>query len=800
MITSLDAAASLRGIIPPDVYDNSGNFVEFLKAYYDWLHTSTFDISSTSGDFTLGENVVGADSKTVGKIVQIKTDKIVVNITQGFHFHRGEIITGQTSSVTAYIDHILDNVLRASANLLDYRSVEKSVDKFADYLKYELYNNIPNELSENKLLLKKKIRDFYLSKSQESAYSFLFKSLFNEDIEISYPGEQILRVSDGKFVKTNIIRAVITSNIFDFLFKTVRGQTSEAIGDVVDVKLIYLGAFQVAEITLSLVNGTFAAGETIAVIGESGLFTTLYGIVADFNIVDGGTGYNEGDYLAVTGDGTDAVISVNSVYRSPINAITVNSTGYGYRLNTYATVNNTGTDGSGLIVKVTGISNPYTVTDGANNYTVGDVSRVDIINRGGEYRGIPTITLVDNTIKNIGLLHENLFQIANTGSNYSVGDWLSFTAPYGANANAIISSVTEANTTLLLEDISEILLEDSYNLKNETATLIGSINRVKVTNYGSGYAANNLPTISINTSTGSNGSIVVLGLQGTGANVEVDVANNVGGLGAIRSIDITNFGVNYSYANVDATVSGDGNANVISIISGLGISSGEFTNDDGKVDYKIIQDSYYYQDFSYVIKSGLEISTYRDIVKNLVHPSGLEFFGEISIVDDIDVSITNLEDIISVTIELLTNLDVTSDKVILADQITLELEKDINVTVEEAQNLLAALTWGTIPISYEANTFIYEQLFTNFESGYYIYGPANSTSSYIKIYGTVTTSGNTFVSGVATTFLSDFNSGDSIIIGDDAFVVSSVVDDYSLYVTVDSGTLYSNSSAYKIAP
>lgn len=795
MINSLDAALRLRSIIPPGIYDNSGNFVEFLKAYYDWLHTSTFDISSASGNFVLGENIVGTDSKAVAKVLELKTNKIVILVTEGFHFHRGETITGQTSSTTATIDQITDNVLRTSANLLDYRDVEKSVDKFADYLKYELYSNIPNELAGNKLLLKKKIRDFYLSKSQESAYSFLFKSLFNEDIEISYPGEQILRVSDGKFVKTKILRATVTSNIFDFLFKTVRGQDSNAIGDVVDIKLIYLGALQVAEMTVSLVNGTFEAGETISVVGESLLSTTLYGIVADFTISDGGTGYNEGDYLAITGDGTDALVSVNSVYKSPIRALKINSTGYGYRLNTYATVDNTGTDGSDLIVKVTGISNSYIVTDGSNNYTVGEASKVEIINRGTGYRGIPTITLVDNTIKNIGLLHENLLQIANTGNSYAVGDWLTFTSAYGANANAIISSVTEANTTLLLEDNSEIHLEDSYYLKNETATLIGAINRVKVTNYGSGYAANNLPTISINTSTGSNGSIIVMGLQGTGANVEVDVANNVGGLGSIRSIDITNFGVNYSYANVDATVSGDGNANVSAIISGIGISSGAFSNDDGKVDYKIIQDSYYYQDFSYVIKSGLEISTYRDIVKNIIHPSGLEFFGEISILNEIDVHITNLEDIINVTILTLSELNLTVD--VLKD-ITLEFEESIDLKAIEAQYLLSVLTWGTIPISYEANTFIYEQLNTLFASPYYIYGPADTADMNIKIDGTVSTYGNTAVSGNGTSFTFDFVPGSTIIIGTDALIVSSVVSPDLLYVVVDSDTIYTNSSAYKI--
>lgn len=644
-IQKLNAALRLRNIIPPGIYDNSENFVEFLKAYYEWLHTSTFEIYDISGTFVAGEYIVGDISKSTGKIVQIKTGKLIVFIESSLPFQRSESFTGQTSGATAKLDVLTDNISRTAANLVDYRDLEKSVDKFADYLKFELYQSIPNEISGDKFLLTKKIKDFYQSKSQESAYRYLFKSLFNQEIEILYPGEDIIRVSDGKFVKTKVLRAVVNANIFDFLFKTVRGTTSNAIANVVDIKLIYIGSIQVAEMTLSLVSGTFVSGETIVDVLDSGTSTTLYGVISGFTINNPGTGYAEGDVLDVVGDGQSAIVSVESVYKSPIDRLKINAFGQGYRLDTYATVNNTGTNGSGLSIKITGIEDTYTVTDGATNYTVGRVSDIRIVNKGYGYNDIPTITLVDTTIRNLGLLHENLFQIVNSGNNYTVGDWLTFTSAYGANANAIISSVVESDVTLLLENDSTILLEDSSYLKNENATLIGPINKVKVTNYGSGYAANSLPTITINTPTGSNGNIIVLGLQGTGANVEVDSANNTGGIGAIRSISITDFGADYTTATVDASLVGNGDANVTPIISGIGISSGQFINDDGKIDYKKIQDSYYYQDFSYVIRSGIEISTYKDIVKKIIHPAGLEFFGEIRIVSEFEVTMDAVSEI-----------------------------------------------------------------------------------------------------------------------------------------------------------
>ena len=57
--------------------------------------------------------------------------------------------------------------------------------------------------------------------------------------------------------------------------------------------------------------------------------------------------------------------------------------------------------------------------------------------------------------------------------------------------------------------------------------------------------------------------------------------------------------------------------------------------------YKL-QDSFYYQIYSYVISSVESINTYRDIIKTLVHPTGTKLFGEQKIINYIPL-ITSLE-------------------------------------------------------------------------------------------------------------------------------------------------------------
>lgn len=53
------------------------------------------------------------------------------------------------------------------------------------------------------------------------------------------------------------------------------------------------------------------------------------------------------------------------------------------------------------------------------------------------------------------------------------------------------------------------------------------------------------------------------------------------------------------------------------------------TNDGFLSDKKKLQDSYFYQKFSYVIRTGSNVEAWKDVFNKLVHPSGFIFFGEI---------------------------------------------------------------------------------------------------------------------------------------------------------------------------
>ncbi len=100
-------------------------------------------------------------------------------------------------------------------------------------------------------------------------------------------------------------------------------------------------------------------------------------------------------------------------------------------------------------------------------------------------------------------------------------------------------------------------------------------------------------------------------------------------LGKIRSVKVKDFGVDYT-SIVPANFEEVGNGNAVGEITfgAVGRYAGRYANSDGFLSWdKRIQDSYFYQDFSYVLKSHIGIDKYRNIVKKLLHPAALALFG-----------------------------------------------------------------------------------------------------------------------------------------------------------------------------
>lgn len=153
-------------------------------------------------------------------------------------------------------------------------------------------------------------------------------------------------------------------------------------------------------------------------------------------------------------------------------------------------------------------------------------------------------------------------------------------------------------------------------------------NNVIIVNSGTGYSNNDkilfIDGGSYNQANGfvttdGNGAIISASLvdQGSGYTSYpiVRVASNTGS-GASLKVDITPY-------NTTSEVVGRVVKSGIGKGRGYWSTTRSFLNSD-----KYIQDSYYYQDYSYVLQVGVTLNKYKDIIYNTFHHAGNELFGK----------------------------------------------------------------------------------------------------------------------------------------------------------------------------
>ena len=105
------------------------------------------------------------------------------------------------SFVKAYYEYLETSGKQQDSqrNIQSYKDIDTTLDQFIKYFRSELMAEIPNEALADKRLLAKRIKDFYQTKGTIESYKLLFKILYNEDVEINFPANQMLKISDGDF-------------------------------------------------------------------------------------------------------------------------------------------------------------------------------------------------------------------------------------------------------------------------------------------------------------------------------------------------------------------------------------------------------------------------------------------------------------------------------------------------------------------------------------------------------------------------------------------------------------------------
>lgn len=158
--------------------------------------------------------------------------------------------------------------------------------------------------------------------------------------------------------------------------------------------------------------------------------------------------------------------------------------------------------------------------------------------------------------------------------------------------------------------LNEVVRTEDGSIEGQLYTCVTG---VIITNPGSGYVGGEQLSLS--------------GGSGIGASL---VVNSVGPNGEVKSVSIVNPGVNYTTVP-NLTFPTTGNTATGEAVNGVLVTyPGFYLNENGFLSTtKFLQDSFFFQQFSYVLRSNQSINVYRDVVKQSLHPAGLIMFGSV---------------------------------------------------------------------------------------------------------------------------------------------------------------------------
>jgi hypothetical protein len=216
----------------------------------------------------------------------------------------------ETQGNAGFVNNNIDSAIDVDNNLEQFYSHFKStfLDSFP-----EIFATNTDGLKPNKKTLLKKIKQFYGSKGTESAYRFLFRLLFDSNVQFYYPKNDILRASDGKWVEQVSIK--VTRNN-ETLHKYAEGgkvqqykdlYTLQAYATIDRVFQYYQNGVPITELYLTDLVGNFLPNVEVVLTPPDSTFDpfteTTFSVLGDFYIQTAGSNYNVGDVVYLQGDG-----------------------------------------------------------------------------------------------------------------------------------------------------------------------------------------------------------------------------------------------------------------------------------------------------------------------------------------------------------------------------------------------------------------------------------------------------------------------------------------------------------------
>tara|TARA_Y100001968_G_scaffold186167_1_gene170533 strand:+ start:610 stop:3234 length:2625 start_codon:yes stop_codon:yes gene_type:complete len=661
----------LNSQLPEFVVADHPKFAEFLKVYYQLLESAELSIDTiegTDGILLQSETgqtnnlVLNSSRKDTARTLLDAGDKILLEETTYGKFTRGETVTGQTSNATAVIlveditnnrliisaqDKFIDNEVivgsssGAQANITNYkpnpvnnisdlvnfRDPDNVINHFLTNMRDEFLATLPENLASgvDKRKLIKNIKSMYRAKGSVRGHEMFFRILFGEKSETIYPKEQMLKASDGQFDTLKVLRVIASvGDANQLVGRTITGQSSNATAIVENAQTFQIGDKTVTQLILNAdsINGTFTIGEevqgTASETDDYFIKANVTGIPGTKNITNDGSLNLTTDTITLTAGGVGALFQIQDIGPGKITEIIVDNKGTGYEIGDQLSFTNTNTSGLNAAGFVKIVNGGIADQNGSSAVADGTEDRIileDETTRGDQYEGRVIVQEKFTDLQTI----EELF-LTNGGNGYTSLPTVSVTSSTGSDAT-VRAYGDEVGKIVKLKTVE---LGRNYET-SPTPPVLGFFNNMIVTGVTGTFIVDDTVTGGTSSASGTvvsfdsdRGLLRVKSVTGT-FTIDETITSSSSGSCKLKKLDV-------------ATTS----VNVVAVSD----TDGDFISERGKLSETTmrIQDSLYYQDYSYVIKVGQSITRWRDAFKKTMHTSGFYFTGQVDIESRITVT------------------------------------------------------------------------------------------------------------------------------------------------------------------
>lgn len=639
---------------------------------------------------------------------------------------------------------------------LESFDIDETLDEFLEHFQKKYLYGIPFDVIINKRSLIKHVLDAYRSKGSVQCFKLLFRLIYNEDVEVYLPGNDLIRPSDGTWIQPRYVELSDSSYNAELVGKTIVGisSSSEAVVETV-VRMPYANSIITLAYVTNIIprDGDFEVGETVIekdLIANTDFSTlvknspSVLGSLKYVNVSAGGQNFAIGDMLSVihTDPSNGAVVSHGQGARVKVTglsagngqlAFTIANYGYGISLNAniYLYANTLDTSATGASFDIGPLASAQTYT--FNTDLIGDYYKLNLNAASFGFTGNSSANLTNANLSQIFQYSNNTFGALSTltnvkaGTGYTraaqvfiydsiVGNPLSGTISYNtasANLTGTSTSFTELFTNgevIVIQANTSLANTKEYHVIQQVVnnTVIILYDKPRANSTGSAqyraapvvFPANFVPSdppmVTDNPINGLNSLVTSAPSYGNGVVASVaaidsghtyvegeivsmcpsdiltsptivaagtgytngDLVYVIGGApyktatgsvttnssGSVTSITWTG-GSGYQYVPRIYVKSSTGNGAVLTtniqsldtstlVVGtvnkhGIGLQRGFWSTTRSFVSSdKYIQDSYYWQEFSYVLKAQKTLDKYRSILYETFHPAGSEMFGD----------------------------------------------------------------------------------------------------------------------------------------------------------------------------